>query len=79
MDFNHRDQQQVLLDQHIKGRVRQFYLLAYLMPLNMTIFGLEKAMLDTLSTLFKRQYLWNEAINHIAVLSPNNVILRSIR
>ena len=25
------------------------------------------------------QYLWIEAINHIAVFSPNNVILRGIR
>ena len=28
---------------------------------------------------FVLQYLWNEAINHIAVFSPNNVILKGIR
>ena len=28
---------------------------------------------------FVLQYLWNEAINHIAVFSPNNVIHRGIR
>jgi len=27
------------------------------------------------SQLFERQYLWKEAINQIAVLSPNNGIL----
>ena len=25
--------------------------------------------------LFERQYLWNEAINHIEIFRPNNVIL----
>ena len=30
-------------------------------------------------TLIERQYFWNEAINHIATFSPNNVILRGIR
>jgi len=30
--------------------------------------------MDSLSQIFERQYLWNEAINHDAVLSPNNVI-----
>ena len=35
--------------------------------------------LDTLWTHSERQYLWKEAINHTAVVSPNNVILRGIR
>jgi len=29
--------------------------------------------------LIERQYLWKEAINHIAVFSPNTVILRGVR
>ena len=29
--------------------------------------------------LAERQYLWKEAINHIAVFSPNNVKLWGIR
>ena len=28
---------------------------------------------------FERQYLWNEAINHFVVFSPNEVMLRGIR
>ena len=32
--------------------------------------------MDLLSQLFERQYLWNEAINHIVVLSPNNAMGR---
>ena len=32
-------------------------------------------MLDTLWTLFERQYLWKEAVNKILIFSPNNVIL----
>ena len=32
-----------------------------------------------MDTLFERQYLWNAAINHIAVFRTSDVILRGIR
>ena len=38
----------------LKGRVRQFFLLSYLMPPSMTLFELKTAMW----TLFERQYHW---------------------
>ena len=49
-----------------------------MLHLRMCLLGRVCHVLDSLLTLCERQYLWNEAINHIAVFSLNIVILKII-